>query len=370
MAWRPSEHLIEGELDNTTPCRVTGWMRFAGMKNNVTFDLKGDSHRDIRGAKIRLRGEGQAKYANHNYMEGFSEQQTGDVGDITTGVSPSDYAVGYPYVEWYSEENGRVVVELDADQVEVIGQPIPACESDPVSREQQGQNIANFLSDLSSELSVPAVAPQQGLVSNPRFSHWVTEQGRIIGEARDVKPGQNGTCFAYVRLFAAPEMAEHGSIDAIHLRPKTGAASLAHRTPQSGQSFLPGRIRVARKSRCVSASIVLFINGGVAADKMWSYRPTTSPRLTSSFWVAKKLGRSGRSSSSGAPDFAVSFPSCRADRFRGIRSQRHSGLRCPDNTLLIRRSIDASFSATPAWSSSERSSHRITWTTELASVNA
>lgn len=56
MAWRPTEHLIEGELDNTTPGKVTGWMRFAGMNERVLFDLTGDFHRDIRGARIRLAG--------------------------------------------------------------------------------------------------------------------------------------------------------------------------------------------------------------------------------------------------------------------------------------------------------------------------
>ena len=39
MAWRPTEYLIEGELDNTTPGKVTGWMSFAGMKEKVTFDI-------------------------------------------------------------------------------------------------------------------------------------------------------------------------------------------------------------------------------------------------------------------------------------------------------------------------------------------
>jgi len=39
MAWRPTQYLLEGELDNTTPGKVTGWMRFAGMKDNVAFDL-------------------------------------------------------------------------------------------------------------------------------------------------------------------------------------------------------------------------------------------------------------------------------------------------------------------------------------------
>ena len=59
MAWRPTRYLIEGELDNTVPGKVTGWMEFAGMDGKVTFDLTGDFHRDIRGAKIHFVGQGQ-----------------------------------------------------------------------------------------------------------------------------------------------------------------------------------------------------------------------------------------------------------------------------------------------------------------------
>src|SRR5207244_2413334 len=61
MAWRPTQYLLEGELDNTVPGKVTGWMRFVGLKRQVTFDLKGDFHRDIRGAKIRFRREWQRR---------------------------------------------------------------------------------------------------------------------------------------------------------------------------------------------------------------------------------------------------------------------------------------------------------------------
>ncbi|OHB52632.1 MAG: hypothetical protein A2Y12_03690 [Planctomycetes bacterium GWF2_42_9] len=80
-------------------------------------------------------------------MQGFSVRQTGKVGDITAGLPPADYAP-YPYLEWYSDENGRVVLELQADQVKVVGQPIPAIESDPMSREEQKVNILDFLSSL------------------------------------------------------------------------------------------------------------------------------------------------------------------------------------------------------------------------------
>ena len=221
MAWRPTEYLIEGELDNTTPGKVTGWMRFAGLQNKVTFDLNGNFHRDIRGAKIRLKGDGQEPdgRAAKNMMH-VSPHQTGDVGDITAGLPPADYVSGYCYVEWYSEENGRVVIELDADRVEVIGRPIPACESDPISREQQARNMASFLSDLSQEGGVPAIAPGQRLVSDPAFTHWIVAEGQVIGEARAVKPEENGTSFAYVRLFNMPECAEYGWTENKHLREK------------------------------------------------------------------------------------------------------------------------------------------------------
>ena len=101
MAWRPTEYLIEGELDNRNPGKVTGWMKFAGMKEKVTFDLEGNFHRDIRGANIRFTGdayEDQKDVEGEKYMEGFSLRQTGSVGDITAGLPPQDY-VKYPYIE-------------------------------------------------------------------------------------------------------------------------------------------------------------------------------------------------------------------------------------------------------------------------------
>jgi len=157
MAWRISPYLIEGELDNTRLGKVTGWMRFAGMNETVTFNLQGDFHRDIRGAKIRLTGDAsqtQPPADAHAAMEGFASHQEGQAGDITAGLPPADY-VPRPYVEWYSDENGRVVIELEPAQVEVIGTPIPACESDPISRDQQNRNMAEFLGELATKLDLP-----------------------------------------------------------------------------------------------------------------------------------------------------------------------------------------------------------------------
>jgi len=155
MAWRPNDQFIEGVLDNTVPNKVTGWMQFAGMKEKVVFDLDGNFHRDIRGAKVRLRGDGESANAEEaeKYMDGFAQHQTGSVGDITAGLPPQDY-VKYPYIEWYAQ-NGRVVIELEPDQVDILTSPIPACESDPIDRKKQSENMAGFLCGVASACNIP-----------------------------------------------------------------------------------------------------------------------------------------------------------------------------------------------------------------------
>jgi hypothetical protein len=157
MAWRPSGQLVAGELDNTVLGKVTGYMHFAGVKGKIKFDLEGDFHRDIRGCKIRIKGEGEYK---RGYMEGFEKVQKGNVGDITAGNPIGkdsngepiyDYSA-YPYIEWYSDDNGRVVLELDKSQVKIIGTPIPAMESFPIDRAKQHQNMNNFMNDIRNAI--------------------------------------------------------------------------------------------------------------------------------------------------------------------------------------------------------------------------
>ena len=82
MAWRPYENLIDGELDNRTPGKVTGWIRFFRNEQpplRVTFDLEGDFHEDIRGTVIRLSNPNPSdRYRDGGtYMDGFNPIQNG-----------------------------------------------------------------------------------------------------------------------------------------------------------------------------------------------------------------------------------------------------------------------------------------------------
>ena len=172
MAWRPYENLMDGELDNRTPGKVTGWMRF--FRNGkrplrVVFDLDGDFHEDIRGALIRLRNPNPSDDGRDgSYVDGLARVQRGTAGDITAGLPLGPWTEeraqellaqqelvwnefgitgeerekqrlvftkryrahieagdpyypysAYPYLEWYSD-NGRVVLELDPSQVEIV----------------------------------------------------------------------------------------------------------------------------------------------------------------------------------------------------------------------------------------------------------
>ncbi len=216
MAWRPNRQFIEGILDNTVQGKVTGWLKFAGMDEKVVFDLEGNFHRDIRGAKVRLRGDGESVDAAQaaKYMESFSTLQKGKVGDMTAGLAPMDY-VEYGYFEWYGDDNGRVVIELDTDQVELLTRPIPACESDVIDRKEQAENMAGFLCGVASELGVPAsravavgetvaVERAKKVIANDKIRGMklLTQEIRKELPALGAQDGQGGKAVVYVKFFS------------------------------------------------------------------------------------------------------------------------------------------------------------------------
>jgi hypothetical protein len=215
MAWRPNNNLIDGELSNHVPGKVTGWMRFFRQGKDplrVTFDLVGDFHEDIRGKRIRLSNpspsDSDAHGGNGTYVEGLSSEQRGSVGDMTAGLPLGLWTTSlaerlmaqheidwtergltdsekeerrkrvadnyrqhiangglfypyatYPYLEWYSDANGRVVLELDPSQVAVhdVGD-CPRVEKTPSDLARDARNrreaFGSFMADMAKQFSV------------------------------------------------------------------------------------------------------------------------------------------------------------------------------------------------------------------------
>jgi len=117
MAWRFGnyKYVRRGELDNSTLGLTHGNVEFSSS-GVVRFQLTGDMQGILKGKRIRFANPDynpeyifehcvERKSTADEYMEGFMKEQRGEVGDIL--------GENYLYIEWYSRENGRCVIELD-----------------------------------------------------------------------------------------------------------------------------------------------------------------------------------------------------------------------------------------------------------------
>jgi hypothetical protein len=128
MAFRIDSTIIRGEISNEVQGEVTGRLWLLGRKEPVALRLMGDCLRDLAGCRLTFENP------HPLFEEGderFADEQQGVVGDLTASkktqiitVSESELMrrmeqrLSIPtrtanalYLEWFSEENGRVVIE-------------------------------------------------------------------------------------------------------------------------------------------------------------------------------------------------------------------------------------------------------------------
>ncbi len=172
MAWRIEELLIRGEIDNTTRGRVTGRLWFLGRAEPVVLNLNGNAWRDVAGYVLRFTNPVPV-VAQPEVLDGLASEQRGSVGDITASrkVKVPDCSMDelldcvkakrpFPwhwgnslYLEWYSEQNGRVVIESAGYELELLGEPSWTM-TEPEEAEQQeanGRAGLTFLNQLTGD---------------------------------------------------------------------------------------------------------------------------------------------------------------------------------------------------------------------------
>lgn len=130
MAWRIQEQVLRGEIDNRTQGRVTGKIWLQDREQPLILDLDGNAGRDLAGHLLQFKRTGTPS-KNLPDLEGLSTHQHGMVGDLTAShkvkvpecsieemLALSKAGRPYPwhwanclYLEWFSEANGRVVLE-------------------------------------------------------------------------------------------------------------------------------------------------------------------------------------------------------------------------------------------------------------------
>jgi hypothetical protein len=132
MAWRIEQNVISGEIDNRTSGRVYGKVWLAGRNDPLVLELTGNCHKDLAGCRLTFTNP--APEADGSLT--LAANQRGAVGDMTAArkvrvIEDFDYLAmkrgkKFPehlanclYLEWFSEANGRVVIESTTYQISV-----------------------------------------------------------------------------------------------------------------------------------------------------------------------------------------------------------------------------------------------------------
>jgi len=137
MAWRIEEAVVRGEIDNTVEGHTSGRIWLEDRAEPLVLSLVGDCWRDLAGTRLLFKNP---QPAGHGDFKELATHQTGIVGDITASrknkipmVGEEEFRRLYQnkseipyewkntlYLEWFSEANGRVVIESAAYQLEVF----------------------------------------------------------------------------------------------------------------------------------------------------------------------------------------------------------------------------------------------------------
>jgi len=135
MAWRIDEQVVRGEIENRIRGRVTGRIWFVGREEPVALELEGNLWRDLAGHVLRFSNPDPKP----RDLGGLAGVQRGVVGDITASrkvkvpeCSMEEFGECYRarkpfpwhwgnsfYLEWFSQTNGRVVIESARFQLEI-----------------------------------------------------------------------------------------------------------------------------------------------------------------------------------------------------------------------------------------------------------
>ncbi len=189
MAWRIDEAVVRGEIDNRVRGRVTGRIWFVGRAEPVALDLEGNCWRDLAGRRLEF----THPRPRPGDLASLDSHQRGVVGDISASrkvkvpdIPPGDLSLYYktgremPWhwgnaltLEWFSEGNGRVVIETAAFELKMVGEP--AWEMSEAEEEAQRRANAEAITGFMGRLVEASGGDEH-------------EAGEDVPEAWDARP--------------------------------------------------------------------------------------------------------------------------------------------------------------------------------------
>ena len=168
MAWRIHDNVIRGEIDNREKGVVRGRIWLCGVPEPVVLDLKGNAHPDLAGCLLTFENPGEPLPLRQDAH--LHPLQRGTAGDMTAsrkvrvfdlpfeeayamikrGGKPPEHMANSLYLEWFSEYNGRVVIESADFQIEMSA---PSWRLTPEEEAQRTEDAAAGFSGFMQKLT-------------------------------------------------------------------------------------------------------------------------------------------------------------------------------------------------------------------------
>jgi len=171
MAFRIHDSVVRGEIDNRVKGIVRGRIWIEARAEPVVLELKGNAWPDLAGCRLTFTNPQQR--VPHAHLDSLHPLQRGSIGDLTASrkvrvfdvpltdalemirrkEKPPEHMANCLYLEWFSEANGRVVIE-SADYELTISTPewrlTP--EEDAARADQAAAGMTDFIGKLSEAI--------------------------------------------------------------------------------------------------------------------------------------------------------------------------------------------------------------------------
>lgn len=168
MAWRIHDSVIRGEIDNRVKGIVRGKLWLAGRDEPVKLDLKGNACPDLAGCLLKFKNP--AKTFPMGKQPKFDPLQHGKIGNLSAsqkvrvftvpdeeafamidrGEKPPERMANALYLEWFSEGNGRVVIESADFELTLSA---PEWRLTPAEEKQRAQDAETGWEMFSKQLN-------------------------------------------------------------------------------------------------------------------------------------------------------------------------------------------------------------------------
>jgi hypothetical protein len=177
MAFRIHNSVVRGEMDNRVKGIVRGKIWVEGRDDPVLLELRGNAWPDLAGCRLTFTNS--LKRKPHPGLDTLHPVQRGSIGDLTASrkvwvfdvpleqalemlrrkKKPPEHMANSLYLEWFSEANGRVVIESADYELSIS---TPEWRMTPEENEQRAKQAAASMDDFMGKLTEAIEQQQRG----------------------------------------------------------------------------------------------------------------------------------------------------------------------------------------------------------------